>query len=229
MVETLYLESAHRTHPQGPPPIIPPPPDGPDRGGPHDDGGEERRRFPLKNEHLLMMIVLGTETIFFASLFVACLILRQGAPVWPPSTWSHLPTKWVFLATLFLFMSAVTMWKAQRARRQWELTQSAQLLFSTTFLGMTFLVCQGVEWMQLNQLGLTPAVGLYGSIFYMLIGCHALHVSVGVIWLVVVTWRAYQRDTDMMRSIGLSLCSLYWYYLVALWPILYAILYISWS
>ena len=229
MLETLHLENPHRIHPQGPPPNLPPPPHGPDDGGPHGDDGEERRRFPLKNAHLMMVILLGVETIFFASLFMACLILRQASSVWPPSAWSHLPTKWAFLATLFLFISAATMRWAQRVRRQWELTQSAQLLLSTVLLGMIFLVCQGIEWIQLNQLGLTPAVGLYGSIFYMLIGCHALHVGVGVIWLTVVTWRAYQSDTDMTRSIGLSLCSIYWYYLVILWPVLYALLYFSWT
>ena len=227
MVETFYFENRHKMHLQRPPPTVPPPPDGPDDDGSHGDEGEEPRRFSLKNAHLVMLIVMGVETMFFAALFGACLILRQASPVWPPSAFEQLPTKLAFLATFLLLSSALTMGRAQQARRRWEFTQSAHLLLSTALLGLTFLVCQGSEWIQLSQLGLTLASGIYGSVFYMLIGCHSLHVSVGVIWITVVTWRAYQDNTDLTRSIGLSLCSMYWYYLVVLWPVLYALLYFS--
>jgi len=227
MVETFYLENQRKTHPQDPPPTIPPPPDGPDDGGSHGDEGEEPRRFSLKNTHLVMLIVMGVETMFFAVLFGACLILRQASPAWPPSAFAQLPTKLAFFATLLLLSSAFTMWRAQHARRRWEFTQSARLLLSTALLGTTFLVCQVSEWIQLSQLGLTLASGMYGSIFYMLIGCHGLHVSIGVIWITTVTWRAYRENDVLTRSIGLSLCSMYWYYLVVLWPVLYALLYFS--
>jgi cytochrome c oxidase subunit 3 len=94
-------------------------------------------------------------------------------------------------------------------------------------LGLIFLVCQGTEWQQLSQLQLTLSSEIYASIFYLLIGCHGFHVSVAVLWLGIVTWHAYQEDTALMRSIGLSLCGMYWYYVVVLWPGLYALLY--WS
>jgi heme/copper-type cytochrome/quinol oxidase subunit 3 len=227
MIETFYPKNPHKTHPQGPPPIILPPPDGPGDDGPYGDEGEEPGRFSLKNAHLVMLIVMGVETMFFAALFSACLVFRQASPVWPPSAFAQHPTKLASFSTLFLLSSALTMWCAQQARRRWEFTQSAHLLLSTALLGIIFLVCQGYEWVQLSHLGLTLASGIYSSIFYMLIGCHGLHASVGVIWLAVVTWRAYQEDTDLTRSIGLSLCSMYWYYLVVLWPVLYALLYFS--
>jgi cytochrome c oxidase subunit 3 len=227
MVETFYLENPYKTHPLGPPPIIPPPPDDPDDGGPHGDEGEEPRRFLLKNAHLVMLIVMSMETMFFAALFSAALIFRRSSPVWPPSSLAPLSTKLAFLATLLLLISALTMWRAQQARRRWEYRQSARLLLSTILLGITFLACQGYAWIHLSQLGPTLVSGAYSYMFYLLIGCHGLHVSVAVIWMTVVTWRAYQEDINLTRSIGLSLCGMYWYYLVMLWPVLYALLYVS--
>jgi heme/copper-type cytochrome/quinol oxidase subunit 3 len=102
MVETYDLKTPHQTHTQGPPPIVPPPPDGPDDGGSHGDEGQEPRRFPLKHAHLVMLIVMGVETMLFATLVSACLIFRQGSQVWPPSAFAQLPTSLPFLATLLL-------------------------------------------------------------------------------------------------------------------------------
>ena len=73
---------------------------------------------------------------------------------------------------------------------------------------------------RLLQYGLTLASGVYGATFYVLVGCHAVHVLGAVIWLVSVLGRAMGSRYTASGFMGVKLCAMYWYYVVALWPIL---------
>ena len=68
--------------------------------------------------------------------------------------------------------------------------------------------------------------GVYGGAFFVLIGCHALHVASALVWVMVIWFRNRHPEACMTRSLGTSLCSLYWYYVVAVWPVLYAAVYV---
>jgi cytochrome c oxidase subunit 3 len=93
-------------------------------------------------------------------------------------------------------------------------------------LGMTFLALQSYEWVQLIRFGLTLSSGVYGATFYTLIGCHGLHVFGAVVWLLAVLLRAMQGCYSPARYVGAAVCGMYWYYVVALWPILYLLVYL---
>lgn len=56
-------------------------------------------------------------------------------------------------------------------------------------MGGGFLALQGYEWSQLIRFGLELSFGVYGGAFFVLIGCHALHVCSALIWLVVIWFR----------------------------------------
>jgi heme/copper-type cytochrome/quinol oxidase subunit 3 len=128
--------------------------------------------------------------------------------------------------TLVLLYSAVTMWLAQRAVRRNRPTRGKRLLLLTTLLGVMFLALQGYEWVQLVRFGLTMTSGIYGATFYTLIGCHGLHVSGAVVWLLVVLLRVRQGRYNATRYTGLAVCGMYWYFVVALWPVLYYLVYL---
>jgi heme/copper-type cytochrome/quinol oxidase subunit 3 len=87
-------------------------------------------------------------------------------------------------------------------------------------------VLQGYEWIQLVRFGLTMTSGVYGATFYTLIGCHGLHVLGAVVWLLTVLVRTLQGHYGATRYVGLALCGMYWYYVVALWPVLYYLVYL---
>ncbi|MBC6952387.1 hypothetical protein DWB58_31125, partial [candidate division KSB1 bacterium] len=91
----------------------------------------------------------------------------------------------------------------------------------------TFLFIQGSEWIKLIDFGLTLSSSVYGAIFYVLIGCHALHVLGAVLWLVIVWRRAQQNQFTAQRHTPVQLCSMYWYLVVLLWPALYALVYLN--
>ena len=98
------------------------------------------------------------------------------------------------------------------------------LLVVTLALGSLFVGLQGIEWVRLIGYGLTVTSSSYGSIFYVLIGFHAIHVLTGVLFLALVTVFAvrnrFPRGTASMEAV-----SLFWYFVVLVWPVLYGVVY----
>jgi cytochrome c oxidase subunit 3 len=128
--------------------------------------------------------------------------------------------------TCILLASALTLWRAQRAIRTGQRQSGIRFLGYTVCLGVAFLIIQGYEWVQLIGYGLTMASGVYGATFYVLIGCHALHVLGAVVWLLAGLVRTLRGHYSPRRYTGLAMCGMYWYYVVALWPILYWLVYL---
>jgi heme/copper-type cytochrome/quinol oxidase subunit 3 len=221
--------SDHRTEgetlAEGPPPHFPKPPDDSDGGDRHGDG-DDHGGPPLSNGRLGMLIFLAAETMFFAGLIGAFLMYRISNQVWPPPTLPRLPIFVTGINTIILLYSAITMWRAQRMIRTGVQHRGASLLSLTCVLGIIFLAVQGYEWIRLVRFGLTMASGIYGATFYTLIGCHALHVLGAVVWLLIVLVNVFVGRYSASRYLGVALCGMYWYYVVALWPVLYGLVYL---
>ena len=101
------------------------------------------------------------------------------------------------------------------------------LLVLTGTLGLVFLIIQGSEWVQLIGKGLTLQSGVYGATFYVLIGCHAVHVLGAVIWLAIVIGMSLAGRFTYDNHTAVETCTIYWIYVVALWPILYFLVYFA--
>ena len=223
-VEEVESE-VRQVRPQGPPPFFPEPPGGSggdDRFGDDDDHAGR----PLSNAYLGLLIFLGAETMFFAGLIGSFLVFRVANEVWPPPTLPRLPVGVTGVNTLILLASALTMRRAKAAIRIGGQRQLVRMLLFTALLGVAFLLVQGYEWLRLLQYGLTLASGVYGATFYVLVGCHAVHVLGAVIWLVSVLGMAARCRYTASAHSGVALCAMYWYYVVALWPILYVLVYL---
>ena len=89
------------------------------------------------------------------------------------------------------------------------------------------LLVQGVEWVQLIRHGLRASSSPYGGTFYTLIGCHAVHVLAAVITLVVLlAWIGRTRRIERWQT-PIAVCRLYWLFVVAVWPLLYVLVYLA--
>ena len=99
-------------------------------------------------------------------------------------------------------------------------------LAMTALLGTIFLIVQGYEWAQLLRFGLTVSSSVYGALFYTLIGCHGLHVFGALVWLLIVLWFALKGSYSRERFVGVQTCAMYWTFVVALWPVLYGLVYL---
>jgi heme/copper-type cytochrome/quinol oxidase subunit 3 len=180
----------------------------------------------LNNARLAVLMLLAAELMFFAGLIGAFLVFRLSAQVWPPPFQPRLPLGVTGVNSLILIFSALTMhWAVQegRAGRTPQLTR--QLTF-TALLGALFLFIQGYEWVRLVHYGLTTSSSIYGGLFYTLIGAHAAHVFGGLVWLLIVCWQAKRGRFTKRNYVGVQTARMYWTFVVALWPVLYGLVYL---
>jgi cytochrome c oxidase subunit 3 len=178
------------------------------------------------NVWLAVLMFLGAEAMFFAGLIGAYLVFRVGAAIWPPPFQPRLPVIVTGVNTAILLASAWTMRLALQAGRRDERTALIRYLGATALLGSVFLAVQGFEWLELIRFGLTVSSSVYGGLFYTLIGFHAAHVLGALVWLAVVFVLARQGRYTKASHVGLQTCRMYWTFVVALWPVLYGLVYL---
>lgn len=181
--------------------------------------------FPVHRAFLGLLIFLATEIMFFAGLISAFLILRASSEAWPPPHQPRLPVAVTGVNTLFLIASAFTMHFALRAIRVNNIKALTRRLMATAALGIIFLAVQGYEWLRLVQYGLTFNSSIYGGTFYALIGAHGLHVLAAVLVLLFTLRRSFESRYSGEQHHGIELCSMYWVFVVAIWPVLYVLVY----
>lgn len=181
----------------------------------------------VSNARLAMLVVIAAESMLFAGLVGMYLVFRLSARAWPPPDQPRLPLAVTCANTAILLASLVPMTRAVRAVRGADRAALVRNLGWTALLGGVFLAVQGVEWTRLVHHGLTLSSGLYGATFYTLIGCHGVHVLAAVLWLTTVALLAARGVVGPERHAALEMCSMYWYFVCALWLVLFPLVYLS--
>ncbi len=173
-----------------------------------------------------MILVIVVEAMTFAGLISAFLSIKASLPEWPPLDQPRFPIEATAINTAILLASGVTLFFFRRLYREEDSTSGrlTLLLAATALLGALFVGLQGVEWARLIRFGLTVTSSSYGSIFYVIIGFHALHVVCGVLCLSAVTWMAVGRNFPR-RMPSLEAVAVFWFFVVLVWPVLYAVVY----
>jgi cytochrome c oxidase subunit 3 len=159
----------------------------------------------------------------FAGFFAAYLTFRAVNPLPEGSTYELellLPT----INTVVLILSSFTFHRAGKECRGGNLGASRLWLAITGALGAIFLAGQMVEYFSL-PFGLTD--NLFASTFYALTGFHGLHVTLGVICILIVWWQARQGGRiSAANPFGLEAAELYWHFVDGIWVVLYGLLYL---
>lgn len=183
----------------------------------------ETRRTPVvSNGALGMMVFVAAEAMLFAGLISAFNIVTSSAVVWPPPDQPRLPAHETLLNTAALLASGVALFLAQRTfARDWRGARTP--LAAAIALGAFFVGAQGVEWVAMLRQGLTLTSSSLGSFFYLIVGLHALH-AVAALGGLAYTWSLLQRGWRAQNQ--LSAASVFWYFVVGLWPILYGVVYL---
>lgn len=196
----------------------------------HDDVmSPPRDRAPgagVYNEKLGMWIFLGSEVMFFTALIGSYLILRFAHPeAWkPPGQVLNVPVTAV--NTFLLICSSVTMVKAFAAAQDGLQAALRKWLLATVVIGASFVGVQVYEYWHLIEKGFVPSEGLYGSTFYAMTGFHGFHVTIGVLCMCFVTWRAFQGKYTAQDHRGVEVIGLYWHFVDLVWIILFTIVYL---
>ncbi|HEX6306616.1 MAG TPA: heme-copper oxidase subunit III [Longimicrobiales bacterium] len=198
---------------------------------------DPRRPMPgmgVYNMKLGMWVFLLSEVMFFTSLIGAYIILRFAHPDAFAEPGEVLNVPLTALNTFILICSSVTMVKAFAAIQQGDQEGLKRWLMATAAIGALFVGVQAYEYVQLAGHGFVPRVDsyaaegrpLYGATFYTMTGFHGAHVTIGVLCLLFVTWRAFRGKYTAQSYGGVEIVGLYWHFVDLVWIILFTIVYL---
>jgi cytochrome c oxidase subunit 3 len=185
-------------------------------GEPEHGGHADARLFGLAT-------FLVADGMTFAGFFAAYLTFRAVNPL-PENSSYELELLLPSINTLLLVLSSFTFHRAGRGLLRGEGPACRRWLVITAALGLAFLAGQMVEYFNL-PFGLTD--NLFASTFYALTGFHGLHVTLGVICILIVWWQT--RSAGRIKAsapFGLEAAELYWHFVDGIWLVLYGILYL---
>lgn len=186
------------------------------------------------NLKLGMWIFLLSEIMFFTSLIGSYIILRFAHPEhWAdPGVVLNVPLTAV--NTFLLICSSVTMVKAFAAIEHGDQKGLKLWLLATILIGASFVGVQMFEYIGLVHEGFVPNIAtyaaegsnLYGATFYTMTGFHGAHVTIGVLCLIFVLFRAMRGAYTAESYGGVEIIGLYWHFVDLVWIILFTIVYL---
>lgn len=185
-----------------------------------DQGFRSRRRKAILPDAVIGMIFfILAEVMLFSGFISGFSIIKANAPgnVWPPPGQPRLPVESTAFNTALLLLSGVLIWWA--GRKFAEDPKRARAPFAgALLLGTGFVGLQGMEWLALLSDGLTLTSSSYGSFFYMIVGCHALHAVTAIATL---AWLLFRLQRNTLSAEAFIAGRMFWYFVVLLWPFLY--------
>ena len=170
-------------------------------------------------------IFLLSDIVMFAALFAAYAVL-VGATAGGASGAELFSQRSVAIETACLLASSYTcglMSLAVGSRRRAGIYLGAVITFA---LGAAFLGLELREFADMIARGATPQSSAFLSAFFTLVGCHGLHVTVGLVWLVVMMFQVAIKGLRPAVERRLLCFSLFWHALDIIWVSLFTVVYL---
>jgi cytochrome o ubiquinol oxidase subunit 3 len=170
-------------------------------------------------------IYLMTDCVLFASLFATFAVLR-GNTFGGPDGAQLFSLPYVLTETLILLTSSFTCGLAMLAARQGA-KQQVIFWFGLTFLlGAAFLGLELHEFSHLVQDGDSWRRSGFLSAFFTLVGTHGLHITIGLLWMLVMMVRTAITGLTSNTIRKLTMLSLFWHFLDIVWIFIFSIVYL---
>jgi len=195
----------------------------------HDDHGHEdlveNNYMKVPNVKLAIWAFLGSECMFFGSLIATYFFYldKSISGLLPAEVFSIGITS---ISTFILLTSSFTMAMAVDTAKSGLMTKSRNWLIITAVCGAIFVGFQVYEFWHFVHLGLTLQTSLFGSTFYVMTGFHGAHVSVGVIWLLMVAKLVSNGKIPATKAVFVESAGLYWHFVDIVWIIIFTFVYL---
>lgn len=166
-----------------------------------------------------------TDCILFASLFAVYAVLHRNTFGGPTGAeLFHLP--YVLAETIALLTSSFTCGLAILSVRN-NKKNHALFWFSVTFaLGLLFLILELTEFRHLAITGDSWRRSGFLSSYFALVGTHGLHITVGLLWLLVLMIKVIGGGLTKNNIRRLTLFSIFWHFLDIIWIFIFTIVYL---
>jgi cytochrome c oxidase subunit 1/cytochrome c oxidase subunit I+III len=173
--------------------------------------------------------LLAIETTMFGILFATYFYLRQNYQLWPPplhtspQPFGPLPELPAATANvLVLLLSCVPMIMTDRAARRGDRPVVQIGLVLCLAFGAASIVLRGFEF---SAVKFRWDANAYGSVVWFTLGMHLLHLITTTLEVLLLTLWVFLRGFDMKHRVDITVVAVYWYWVVAIWLPLYAMIY----
>lgn len=161
-------------------------------------------------------IYLMSDALLFAGIFATFGVLSSSF-AGGPTPREILDLGLVAVNTGILLLSALTCGLAMLSMHGGKLASTQRWLLVTALLGTAFVGIELYEFAELIHEGATPQRSGYLSAFFTLVGTHGLHVTLGVVWILVMLVQLRQRGLHPANRQRLLCLSMFWHFLDVVW------------
>ncbi len=171
---------------------------------------------------------LMSDLVLFGTLFIAFAVLSSHVPVGTPTAKDLFGESlgFVLTETFALLISSVTFGFAVLAAYKKDVAKVLTWLGVTWVFGAIFI---GMELYQFNHLvhaGHGPSVSAFLSAFFTLVGTHGIHVTSGLVWMIVLMVQIKKYGLTIPNMRRLACLSLFWHFLDIVWICVFSVVYL---
>ncbi|WP_131195936.1 cytochrome (ubi)quinol oxidase subunit III [Lichenihabitans psoromatis] len=188
----------------------------------HGSGGPSPKRIVVGYGFWIFIL---SDIITFSTFFAAYAVLKDNT-AGGPSGAQLFDRGSVGIETVLLLLSSFTCGMAGLALRFKNLLWFQVTMLATAALGVGFLVLEVHEFAGLIAQGAGPSRSAFLSAFFTLVGCHGLHVTVGILWLLTMMAQVFAkgfRDDIIRRT---ACWALFWHALDIVWVGVFTVVYL---
>jgi len=171
-------------------------------------------------------VFLGAEVVLFSSLFATYLVLH-GHTVGGPTSAQLFDVKGFTIETLLLLTSSFTcgigIYEMRRGQRKGLMIW----LIVTLLLGAGFVGMELNEFITYVSLGATMQRSAFLSAFFVLVGTHGVHVTLGLFWILSIVIQIARRGITPVTARKAFVVSLYWHFLDVVWVFIFTVVYLT--
>jgi cytochrome o ubiquinol oxidase subunit III len=170
-------------------------------------------------------LYLMSDAIIFSLLFATYAVMVQTTAGGPSGkTLFSLPN--AFGETLLLLFSSITFGFASLALKSGKTSGVLAWLVVTFVLGLGFVGLELREFHGLVQVGAGPDRSGFLSAFFTLVGTHGLHVSFGLIFILIMMSQVVIKGLTVPVASRFMRLGLFWHFLDIVWVGIFSIVYL---
>ena len=207
------------------------------------DFSADKQTFHVPWGKAMMWFFPLSDTFIFGSFLTGYMKVRTSVTdAWPvPSEvfalsfgGEPIPLILIAIMTFILISSSGTMAMAVNMGYRKDRNKTFWLMVATAAFGAMFVSMQAFEWTKLiMEEGVRPwgnpmGAAQFGATFFMITGFHGLHVSAGVIYLLVIAFRVkggfYEKRGGNYEIVEIA--GLYWHFVDLVWVFIFAFFYL---
>src|ERR1700758_994135 len=170
-------------------------------------------------------IFILSDIVMFSALFAAYAVLVHATAGGPTGAQLFNQVN-VAIETACLLASSYTCSLMSLAINSRSRAGTYFFALVTFVLGAAFLFLELREFTDMIARGATPQRSAFLSAFFTLVGCHGLHVAIGLVWLGVMVVQVAIKDYCASVIRRLQCFALFWHALDIIWVALFSVVYL---